>query len=153
MPNDAFFRPDLFEFLRQLKRHNNREWFARNKARYLEAAQDPALVFIAAFVPHLRRLCPHFGRPAPNPRLAVPDIPRHAVLAGQAPLQDPRRNPLLLRQRQGRPCPRVLPASGAEQLLRGGGRLAPGQQRPHENSHGDCRPARAMGEGDEEAGA
>lgn len=39
MPNDAFFRPDLFEFLRELKRHNNRDWFARNKARY-EADQQ-----------------------------------------------------------------------------------------------------------------
>ncbi len=60
MPNDAFFRPDLFEFLRQLKRHNNREWFARNKARYLEAVQDPALVFIGRFGSHLHRLCPQF---------------------------------------------------------------------------------------------
>ena len=25
MPDDAFFRPELFDFLRQLKRHNNRE--------------------------------------------------------------------------------------------------------------------------------
>ena len=31
VPNDAFFRPDLFQFLRQLKRHNNRDWFAKNK--------------------------------------------------------------------------------------------------------------------------
>ncbi len=60
MPDAAFFRPELFDFLRQLKRHNNRDWFARNKLRHLEAVQDPALVFIAAFVPHLRRLCPRF---------------------------------------------------------------------------------------------
>ncbi len=51
MPNDAFFRPDLFEFLRQLKRHNDREWFARNKARYLEVVLDPALLFISSFGP------------------------------------------------------------------------------------------------------
>ena len=31
VPNGAFFRPDLFQFLRQLKRHNNRDWFAKNK--------------------------------------------------------------------------------------------------------------------------
>ena len=60
MPNDAFFRPDLFEFLRQLNRHNDRVWFARNKARYVEVAQDPALLYIASFGPHLRKLCPHF---------------------------------------------------------------------------------------------
>jgi len=33
MPDTAFFRPELFDFLRQLKRHNNRDWFARNKRR------------------------------------------------------------------------------------------------------------------------
>jgi uncharacterized protein (TIGR02453 family) len=41
-------------------RHNDREWFARNKARYLEVILDPALLFIASFGPHLRRLFPHF---------------------------------------------------------------------------------------------
>ena len=60
MPESAFFRPELFDFLRQLKRHNDREWFARNKQRYVEAVQDPALAFIAAFAPHLHGLSPHF---------------------------------------------------------------------------------------------
>ena len=53
MRDAAFFRPELFEFLRQLKRHNDREWFARNKSRYVEVFQDPALLFIASFAPHL----------------------------------------------------------------------------------------------------
>ena len=60
MPDTAFFRLELFDFLRQLKRHNNREWFARNKARYEEAVRDPALLFIENFAPHLHRLSPHF---------------------------------------------------------------------------------------------
>jgi len=60
MPDAVFFRPELFDFLRQLKRHNSREWFARNKQRYEEAVRDPALLFIASFAPHLRRLSPHF---------------------------------------------------------------------------------------------
>jgi uncharacterized protein (DUF2461 family) len=34
MPNTAIFQPDLFTFLRQLKRHNDREWFAKNEERY-----------------------------------------------------------------------------------------------------------------------
>jgi len=33
MPDTTYFRPELFEFLRQLRRHNDREWFAKNKAR------------------------------------------------------------------------------------------------------------------------
>jgi uncharacterized protein (TIGR02453 family) len=60
VPNDAFFQPDVFHFLRQLKRHNNRDWFTRNKALYEKVIRDPALVFISSFGPHLHRLCPHF---------------------------------------------------------------------------------------------
>jgi len=60
MPDTAFFRPELFDFLRQLKRHNNRDWFAKNKQRYEEAVRDPALLFITSFGPHLHKLSPHF---------------------------------------------------------------------------------------------
>ncbi len=60
MPDAIFFRPELFEFLRQLKRHNNRDWFARNKARYEKDVRDPALAFIGSFAPHLQTLSPHF---------------------------------------------------------------------------------------------
>jgi uncharacterized protein (TIGR02453 family) len=60
MPDTAFFSPGLFDFLRQLKRHNNRDWFLRNKARYEEVVQDPALMFISGFGPHLHKLSPHF---------------------------------------------------------------------------------------------
>jgi uncharacterized protein (TIGR02453 family) len=60
MPDHALFQPDLFQFLRQLKRHNNREWFAKNKPRYQSAVVEPALGFISGFAPHLARLSPHF---------------------------------------------------------------------------------------------
>jgi len=60
MPDSAFFRSELFEFLRQLRRHNNREWFAKNKARYEEFVRDPALLFIGSFAPHLAKLSPFF---------------------------------------------------------------------------------------------
>ena len=60
MPDTAFFQPELFDFLRQLKRHNNRDWFAKNKQRYEEVVRDPALMFIASFGPHLHKLSPHF---------------------------------------------------------------------------------------------
>ena len=60
MPDPAFFQPDLFDFLRKLKRHNNREWFAKNKQRYEEVIRDPALMFISSFAPHLHKLSPHF---------------------------------------------------------------------------------------------
>jgi uncharacterized protein (TIGR02453 family) len=56
----AYFEPDLFDFLRQLKRHNNREWFTRNKQRYERVAFSPALDFIRGFAPHLANLSAHF---------------------------------------------------------------------------------------------
>jgi uncharacterized protein (TIGR02453 family) len=56
----ANFSADLFQFLRQLKRHNNREWFASNKARYQQIAVEPAMVFISSFAPHLDKLSLHF---------------------------------------------------------------------------------------------
>ena len=58
--NAAFFSPDLFEFLRQLKRHNNRDWFAKNKARYQQAVIDPAMRFISEFAEPLAAISPHF---------------------------------------------------------------------------------------------
>jgi uncharacterized protein (TIGR02453 family) len=60
MPDTAFFRPELFDFLRQLKRHNDREWFAKNKARYEEVVQNPALLFISSFAERLQKLAPNF---------------------------------------------------------------------------------------------
>ena len=60
MPDTAFFCPELFDFLRQLKRHNNREWFTKNKSRYENVVRDPALFFISSFEPHLRKLDPNF---------------------------------------------------------------------------------------------
>ncbi len=60
MPDAAFFTAEIFDFLRQLKRNNKREWFNRNKDRYVKAVQDPALRFIGAFSDPLSRLSPHF---------------------------------------------------------------------------------------------
>jgi uncharacterized protein (DUF2461 family) len=34
MPSRSFFSPQLFEFLRRLKRQNDRNWFAKNKSTY-----------------------------------------------------------------------------------------------------------------------
>ena len=60
MVEARYFTPELFEFLRQLKRHNRREWFAKNKDRYLRVAQEPALGFITSFAAPLEKMSPHF---------------------------------------------------------------------------------------------
>jgi uncharacterized protein (TIGR02453 family) len=56
----TYFSPELFAFLRQLKRHNNREWFQANKNRYETSVRDPFLKFIEDFRPRLHNISPHF---------------------------------------------------------------------------------------------
>jgi uncharacterized protein (TIGR02453 family) len=60
MPKQAHFTPEFFSFLRQLKRHNNREWFQKNKRRYETDVRDPFLRFIEDFRPRLHKISPQF---------------------------------------------------------------------------------------------
>lgn len=53
------FSPELFAFLRELREHNDRDWFRVNKARYEEAVLEPALQFVADFAPRLARISRH----------------------------------------------------------------------------------------------
>ena len=55
----ASFSPALFAFLRELRVNNDRDWFQRNKARYEKDVRDPALRFIEAVGPGLRKLSTH----------------------------------------------------------------------------------------------
>jgi uncharacterized protein (TIGR02453 family) len=50
----AHFTPKLFSFLRDLKRHNDRAWFAANRDRYVADVEAPMLQFIGDFAPRLR---------------------------------------------------------------------------------------------------
>src|SRR5512138_1023433 len=59
MTSNAYFSPELFTFLRELKRHNRREWFLANKERYETVVRAPALRFISSFALPLRRISPH----------------------------------------------------------------------------------------------
>jgi uncharacterized protein (TIGR02453 family) len=54
------FDPELFDFLRELKDHNDRDWFNANKARYEAHVQEPALAFIEDFGYRLQSISPHF---------------------------------------------------------------------------------------------
>jgi uncharacterized protein (TIGR02453 family) len=40
------FSPQLFAFLRELKEHNEREWFNANKDRYERLLKEPSLAFV-----------------------------------------------------------------------------------------------------------
>ena len=50
----------LVKFLGQLNRNNNREWFAKNKSRYEAEVLFPALAFVEAFQPKLKKISPYF---------------------------------------------------------------------------------------------
>ncbi len=58
--------PKLFEFLRELKRNNRREWFLDNKERYEDQVREPLQRFISDFAPHLNRISSHY-RADPRP--------------------------------------------------------------------------------------
>jgi uncharacterized protein (TIGR02453 family) len=53
------FDAGFFRFLRELAQHNDREWFAANKDRYLEKVQAPSLEFVRAVGPQLGSLSRH----------------------------------------------------------------------------------------------
>ncbi len=52
--------PEFFDFLRELKDNNNRDWFGANKQRYQEAVRDPMLHLISDFAPRLKKISRHF---------------------------------------------------------------------------------------------
>jgi uncharacterized protein (TIGR02453 family) len=54
------FEPSLLKFLDELKRNNDRDWFAANKHRYETCVREPALDFVVAMGPHLDRIAPQF---------------------------------------------------------------------------------------------
>jgi len=55
----ASFGRELFGFLADLEDHNDRDWFAANKARYEADVLEPSLAFIEDFEPRLREISPH----------------------------------------------------------------------------------------------
>jgi uncharacterized protein (DUF2461 family) len=59
MTKDLRFNPLLFDFLRELKANNKREWFNVNKDRYIADVRAPLLAFIAAFRPRLIEISPY----------------------------------------------------------------------------------------------
>src|SRR5215813_5569474 len=63
----AYFKRSLFDFLKDLSTHNNRDWFRANKSRYEQQVQEPVLRLIADLGPGLKQINPHFvADPRPN---------------------------------------------------------------------------------------
>jgi uncharacterized protein (TIGR02453 family) len=55
-----YFTPRFFEFLEELSRNNNRDWFIPNKPRYERDVREPMLAFIADFTPRLRKISANY---------------------------------------------------------------------------------------------
>ncbi len=51
--------PALFRFLKELRQHNDRDWFNANKDRYVGDVRDPLVAFVAAVAPKLSAISPH----------------------------------------------------------------------------------------------
>lgn len=58
--NFSGFPPQLFEFLRELKDNNNREWFQDNKQRYKEDIVYPVQDFSIAMGPRLKKISKYY---------------------------------------------------------------------------------------------
>jgi uncharacterized protein (TIGR02453 family) len=54
----AYFTPELFQFLKQIKRNNRRPWFLKNRDRYEEAVRQPCVRFLTDFAFRLREISP-----------------------------------------------------------------------------------------------
>ena len=54
------FEPTVFQFLEELEDNNNRPWFQKNKLRYESLVLKPALAFIRAFEPKLKKISKFF---------------------------------------------------------------------------------------------
>jgi uncharacterized protein (TIGR02453 family) len=59
MASLSYFSPDLFKFLGDLRTHNQRDWFQKNKERYEAHARQPFLRFIGDLGPRLHEINPH----------------------------------------------------------------------------------------------
>jgi uncharacterized protein (TIGR02453 family) len=61
----SIFSQSLFQFLRELKANNNREWFLANRDRFEAEVKMPMLALIMAFAAPLERINKHY---VANPR-------------------------------------------------------------------------------------
>ena len=55
-----YFSEEFFKFLVELRVHNDRDWFLKNKGRYESAVRDPFLGLIADLAPALQKIPPGF---------------------------------------------------------------------------------------------
>ena len=57
---NRFFSTASFDYLSELAKNNNREWFQENKDRYETSVREPALAYIEYMAQELPLISPHF---------------------------------------------------------------------------------------------
>lgn len=60
MREQGHFTPRIFQFLRELAAHNDKDWFQTNKQRYEADVRQPVLRFVEDFATQLRSISKHF---------------------------------------------------------------------------------------------
>ena len=60
MTTNGYFGPGLFRFLKDLRLHNEREWFLANQQPYENDVRGPFLQLIADLAPGLKKISPNF---------------------------------------------------------------------------------------------
>ncbi len=55
------FTQDTFDFLRDLRANNRKDWFEQNRARYERHAKAPLLQFVQEVRPHLAQVSRHYA--------------------------------------------------------------------------------------------
>lgn len=63
---EPHFGPELFDFLRDLKKNNNRDWFHAHRERYEAEVKEPILAFISDVGPRIAKISRHI-RVDPRP--------------------------------------------------------------------------------------
>ena len=58
--SSSYFTPATFRFLKQLNRHNDREWFHAHKGDYERHVREPFLALITDLQAPLSKLSPHY---------------------------------------------------------------------------------------------
>lgn len=47
---NSYFTEEFIKYFKDLSRHNNREWFEKNKDRYIEHVKDPFFAFVEELI-------------------------------------------------------------------------------------------------------
>lgn len=78
MSSDDFkgFPPETFKFLKNLARHNVRDWFKENEHRYEKELVAPCFSFIRAMAPRIAEISPHYVAEAKKVRGSLMRIHR-----------------------------------------------------------------------------